>query len=134
MASMKKSPNTAASTQDLGDTSPQPRIASGTLPPQAAHAPEFVPGEECQPSVSKNHTDNKKGDRKVADASSEKEEAAEKNKRKKKKTKERTKAETEAEEKAEKQQAMDEEWWSDDEIFVRDLQETRRIFGAMSKA
>lgn len=113
----------AASTQDLSDASPQPRVTSGTLPPQAAHAPEFVPGEEFQPSVSDNHTDNNKGDRKAADASSDKESAEKKKRRKKKKTKERTKAEKEAEEKAQQQQAMDEEWWSGDEIFVPNLQD-----------
>lgn len=117
----------AASTQDLSDASPQPRVTSGTLPPQAAHAPEFVPGEEFQPSVSDNHTDNNKGDRKAADASSDKE-SAEKKKRRKKKTKERTKAEKEAEKKAQQQQAMDEEWWSGDEIFVPNLQDKEDLW------
>lgn len=109
----------AASTQDLSDASPQPRVTSGTLPPQAAHAPEFVPGEGFQSSVSDNNTDNQQGDRKAADASSDKESAEKK--KSKKKTKEVTKAEREAEEKARKQQAMDEEWWSGDEVFVPDL-------------
>lgn len=113
----KRSPNTAVSNQDLSDALPEPRIASGTLPPQAAHAPEFIPGEKFQPCVSDQHTDTRQGDRKASDVSSDKEKTTEKRKR----TKKCTKAEKEAKEKAQKQQAMDEEWWSGDEAFVPNL-------------
>ncbi|KAG8162768.1 hypothetical protein KVR01_007246 [Diaporthe batatas] len=100
----RKSPSDTASTQDLADASPKPRIASGTLPPQAAQAPEFIPG-----------------DRKTSDVSSEREEAAEKKKRSRTHRK-RPKAESEAEKQALKKRAMDEEWWSGDDVFVPDMQ------------
>lgn len=110
---MKKSPSKAASDQDPSNVSPQPRTASGTLPPQAAHAPEFVPGEEARLSVSSQHTENHQGEQKTSEANSDKEMEPKKNKK-------RTKAEEEAE-KAQREQALDEEWWSGDEIFVPNL-------------
>lgn len=112
MVSKKRSPSKAASDQGSSDVSPKPRLASGTLPPQAAHAPEFVPGKGTHPTVSNQHTDNQKGEQKTSEPGSDKESAP------RKKTKEPTKAEMEAEEKAQKERAMDEEWWSGDEIFV----------------
>ncbi|KAI7773314.1 hypothetical protein LA080_011323 [Diaporthe eres] len=122
MVSMKKknSPSKAGSHQDSSDVSPQPRLASGTLPPHAAHAPEFVPGEAPQPSVSDQKINKQQGEQKTSEASSDKETAPRK---KAKKTKEPTKAEKEAEEKAQKEQAMDEEWWSGDEIFAPNLKQ-----------
>lgn len=122
MVSIKKeTPRKATSNQDSSDISPQPRMASGTLPPEAAHAPEFVPGKTYQPFVSSQHTDNQKGDQKSSEAGSDKEVAP----RKKPKAlmKAEKKAEKGAEEKAQKQKALDEEWWSGDEIFVPDLKD-----------
>lgn len=116
MVLTKKSPSKPASNQDPSNISPQPRMASGTLPPQAAHAPEFVPGEGPQPSVSSPRTEHHKGEQKTSEASSDKEMEP-------KKTKKRTKAEEEADEKAQRQQALDEEWWSGDEIFVPHLKD-----------
>lgn len=116
----KKSPSRAGSNQDSSDVSPQPRLASGTLPPHAAHAPEFVPGEAPQPFVSDRKINNQQGEQKTSSAGSDKETAPRK---KTKKTKEPTKAEKEAQEKAQKEQAMDEEWWSGDEIFAPNLKQ-----------
>lgn len=121
MVSMKKSPSKAVP-NDSSDISPQPRMISGTLPPEAAHAPEFVPGKATQPIVSDQHTDNQKGEQKTSEASSDRETAPRK-KTKKTRTKELTKAEKDAQEKAQKEQAMDEEWWSDDQIFVPNLKQ-----------
>lgn len=118
--STRKSPSKAMSNQDSSDISPKPRMASGTLPPEAAHAPEFVPGEATRPIVSDHPTDNQKGEQKTSEASSDKETAPRK---KAKKTKEPTKAEKEAEEKAQKERALDEEWWSGDETFVPNLKQ-----------
>lgn len=114
MVLTKKSPSKPASNQDPSDISPQPRVASGTLPPQAAHAPEFVPGEGPQPSVSSQRTENHQGEQKTSEASSDKEMEP-------KKTEKRTKAEGEADEQVQREQALDEEWWSGDEIFVPNL-------------
>lgn len=115
----KKSPNKAASNQDpSADGSNQPRMSTGTLPPQAAQAPEFVPGKPFRASVASQHTDSQKGDQKTSETGSDKMAP-----QKRKKTKKLTKAEEEAEEKAQKEQAMDEEWWSGDEIFVPNLQD-----------
>lgn len=115
MVSMDKSPNKAAANQDSGDVSPQPRKASGALPPQAAQAPEFVPGKPHRPSVSSQRTDKQKGDQKTSETGSDKERAPRKRKKAKKLTK--------AEEEAQKEQAMEEEWWSGDEIFAPDLKD-----------
>lgn len=117
MVLTKKSPSKPASNQDPSNISPQPRVASGTLPPQAAHAPEFVPGEGPQPSVSSQRTENHQGEQKTSEASSDREMEP------KKKTKKRTEAEKEADEKAQREQALDEEWWSGDEIFVPNLKD-----------
>ena len=122
MVLMKRTPSKAASYQGPSHISPQPRVASGSLPPRAAHAPEFVPGEERQPFVSSQRTENQKGEQKTSEACSDKEIEP------KKKTKERTKAEKEADEKAQKQQALDEEWWSGDEIFVPNLQDKDELW------
>lgn len=117
MVLTKKSPSKPASNQDPSNISPQPRVASGTLPPQAAHAPEFVPGEGPRPSVSSQRTENHQGEQKTSEASSDKEMEP------KKKTKKRTKAEEAEDEKTQREQALDEEWWSGDEIFVPNLKD-----------
>lgn len=122
----RKSPNNIESTQDFADASPKPRIASGTLPPQAAQAPEFIPGEAYQLAFLEQFDDDQEGDRKTSDVSSEREEAAEKKKRSRR-HKRRPKAEKEADEEALKKQAMDEEWWSGDEVFVPDLQDREDV-------
>lgn len=113
----KKSPNKAASNQDPSDASIQPRMSTGTLPPQAAQAPEFVPGKPIQSSVSSQHTDSQKGDQKTSETGSDKETAPQK----RKKTKKLTKAEEKAQKKAQKEKEMDEEWWSGDETFLPNL-------------
>lgn len=119
MASPKGPPSKAMPNQDSSDVSPKPRVISGALPPEAAHAPEFVPGEAFQSPISNKRTDNLKADKKTSEASSDQEKDPDKKKRRKrKKDKELTNAEKEAQEKAQKQQAMDEEWWSGDEDFA----------------
>lgn len=107
-----KSPKTAVSSQDSGDVSPKSRVASGALPPEAAQAPEFVPGRLSYPAAPYRHPNGRKGEQRTPEPSSDKERTPPK------KPKKRTKAEEEAEEKARREQAMEEEWWSGDEDFV----------------
>lgn len=126
-----KSPNNPgnmASTQDFADASPKPRIASGTLPPQAAQAPEFIPGEAYQLAFLEQLDDDQEGDRKMSDVSSEREDAAEKKKKRPRRYKKHPRAEKEPDEEALRQQAMDEEWWSGDDVFVPYLRGREDVF------
>lgn len=110
MVLTNKSPKTAVSSPDQSDVSPKARVASGTLPPEAAQAPEFVPGRLSYPAVPYRHPNSGKGEQRTPEPSSDKERTPPK------KPKKRNKAEAEA--KARKEQAMEEEWWSGDEDFV----------------
>ncbi|KAJ0115861.1 hypothetical protein J7T55_004030 [Diaporthe amygdali] len=101
--------------QGSRSTSPEQRNPSGTLPPQAAEAPEFVPGGSTHHSVSPQHTNYQQGDQKTSDTSPEK------GKSPKKKLKKLKKAEKRAEDKAQKERAMEEEWWSGDDVLVPNL-------------
>lgn len=112
MVLTNKSPKMAVSSQDPSDVSPKSRVASGTLPPEAAQAPEFVPGRLSYPAVPYRHPNSREGEQRTPEPSSDKERTPPK------KPKKRTKAEEEAEAKARKEQAMEEEWWSGDEDFV----------------
>lgn len=137
MTSMaRKSPNNIAPTQDFADVSPKPRIASGTL---AADAPEFIPGGAYQPSYLNQHADDQKGDRKTSDVSSDRDEARAAEKKLKKRSrryKKRHRVEEEVEEEIDeevdeealKQQAIDEEWWSGDDVFVPDLKDNEDLW------
>ncbi|POS70146.1 hypothetical protein DHEL01_v211462 [Diaporthe helianthi] len=116
-----KSPSTIMSTPDFPDESPKPRIASGTLPLLAAQAPEFIPGEAYQLSFLNQLSDDQEGDRKTSDVSSDRDEMAEK-KRRNRRHKKRPRVEKDAEKDTMRQQAIDEEWWSGDDIFVPELQ------------
>ncbi|KKY36568.1 hypothetical protein UCDDA912_g03478 [Diaporthe ampelina] len=114
MASSKEAPRKEVSNTGSSGVSPKPHVALGTLPPQAAHAPEFVPGEAFQSPILNKRIDNQKGEKKTSEAGSDQEKTL----KKKKKTKEPTEAEEAAQDKARREQAMDEEWWSGDEDFA----------------
>jgi hypothetical protein len=117
-----ESPSTpgAASNHDLRDASPQPRTnLPGTLPPQAAQAPEFIPGRNLRFIIPYQHADGRRADRNPSDASSDQDRITKKRPRPRREK--RSKAEKTTKKEVQKQQAMEEEWWSGDEDFVPNL-------------
>ncbi|KAL1853669.1 hypothetical protein Daus18300_011705 [Diaporthe australafricana] len=86
------------STQDSTDVSPQMRSSPASFHPQAAQAAVFVPG-----------------DQKSEINPSDKEETPAK------KIETPTKAEEEVDEKTQKAKAMEEEWWTGDDVFAPNL-------------